>query len=93
MTRAEIEAELAEHAAFFLAPEMTSRPVTAGGQVVFGACCGIVAMLLKLYIQVPIPAYMAVLAMNTFTPLIDTLWRPRVLGQKRLEYLRSRLRR
>jgi electron transport complex protein RnfD len=71
-------------AAFFLATEMTSRPVTTGGQVLFGLGCGLVGMLLKLYVNVPIPAYVAVLAMNTLTPTIDAMWRPRVMGQKRL---------
>ena len=75
-------------AAVFLATEMTSRPVTTGGQVIFGAGCGAVGMLLKLYLQVPIPFYMAVLAMNTFTPAIDSIWRPRAFGQRRLEVLR-----
>ncbi len=70
-------------AAVFLATEMTSRPVTSGGQVIFGIGCGVIAMLLKLYVDTPIPAYTAVLAMNTLTPTIDALWRPRVLGQKR----------
>jgi electron transport complex protein RnfD len=79
-------------AAFFMAPEMTSRPVTSGGQVIFGIGCGIIAMLLKLYVHVPIPSYMAVLAMNTLTPAIDAIWRPRVLGQRRISYLKSRLR-
>jgi electron transport complex protein RnfD len=69
-------------AAFFFATEMTSRPVTAGGQAIFGLGIGALAMILQLYVDVPIPAYMAVLAMNTFTPLIDALWRPRVLGMK-----------
>ncbi len=68
-------------AAFFLSTEMTSRPVTTGGQVIFGIGCGAGAMLLKLYMDVPIPCYMAVLAMNTLTPTIEALWRPRVLGQ------------
>lgn len=75
-------------AAFFLAPEMTSRPVTSGGQVLFGVGCGTAAMLLQLYVNIPIPAYMAVLLMNTFTPTIDRLWRPRVFGKKRLAWLR-----
>jgi Na+-transporting NADH:ubiquinone oxidoreductase subunit NqrB len=68
-------------AAFFLATEMTSRPVTAGGQALFGLGCGAMGMLLQLYSSVQIPMYAAVLAMNTFTPAIDSLWRPRVLGQ------------
>jgi len=79
-------------AAFFLATEMTTRPVTPNGQVVFGLGCGALAMALQLNlparglglnIQTPIPAYVAVLAMNTLTPWIENIWRPRVLGQKR----------
>ncbi len=77
-------------AAFFLATEMTSRPVTTGGQVLFGIGCGASAMLIRLYLNVPIPCYMAVLAMNTLTPAIDAIWRPRVLGQKRFAFLRRR---
>ncbi len=64
-------------AAVFLATEMTSRPVTTGGQVLFGVGVGAIGMVLKLYVQVPIPFFMAVLAMNTLTPTIDSIWRPR----------------
>lgn len=74
-------------AAFFLAPEMTSRPVTTGGQVIFGVGVGSLAMLLKLYVDTPIPCYMAVLAMNTLTPTIESICRPRVLGRPRLRWL------
>jgi Na+-translocating ferredoxin:NAD+ oxidoreductase subunit D len=70
-------------AAFFLAPEMTSRPVTPRGQFIFGAGAGALAMLLQLYVDTPIPAYLAVLAMNTLTPAIEAVSRPRVLGAPR----------
>jgi Na+-translocating ferredoxin:NAD+ oxidoreductase subunit D len=76
-------------AAFFLAPEMTSRPITAGGQALFGVGCGIAAMLMKLYLNTSIPTYVAVLAMNTFTPTIDMIWQPRVFGQKRFAWQRK----
>ena len=75
-------------AATFLATEMTSRPVTTGGQVIFGVGCGAIGMILKLYLQVPIPFYMGVLVMNTLTPAIDAVWRPRVLGQRWLPHRR-----
>jgi electron transport complex protein RnfD len=75
--------------AFFLATEMTSRPVTARAQVVFGAGCGALAMLLQLYVDTPIPAYIAVLAMNTLTPAIEAVFRPRVLGASRLPWRRA----
>jgi electron transport complex protein RnfD len=76
-------------AAFFLATEMTSRPVTSGAQALFGVGCGSLAMLLQMYTPIAIPCYMAVLIMNTFTPVIDHLWRPRVLGRRRLSWLRK----
>jgi len=79
-------------AAFLLACEMTSRPVTVGGQVIFAACGGALAMLLKLYVDTPIPAYMAVLAVNTMTVIIDDFWRPRVFGQKHFAFLLGRWR-
>ena len=70
-------------AALLASVEMTSRPVTTGGQVIFGAGCGALAMALQLYTDVSIPCYMAVLAMNTLTPTIDRFWRPRVFGMRR----------
>jgi len=69
--------------------EMTSRPVTAGGQVLLGLGCGVLAMLLQLYTTVPIPCLMAVLAMNTLTPTIDRFWRPRVFGTRHFAILRG----
>ena len=72
-------------AAWFLATETTSRPVTAPGQVIFGIICGVSAILMRLYMAVPIiPAYAAVLLANTFTPLLDTAIKPRAFGQRRL---------
>ncbi|MBS3821070.1 MAG: RnfABCDGE type electron transport complex subunit D, partial [Phycisphaerae bacterium] len=68
--------------AFFLATEMTSRPVLGGAQMLFGAGAGATAMLLKLYTTLPIPTYVAILIWNTLTPTIDMVWRPRVYGQR-----------
>ena len=69
-------------AGWFLATEMTSRPVTAPAQAIFGLTCGATAMLLRLYSDLPIPAYAAVLICNTFTPALDALIRPRVFGHR-----------
>ena len=69
-------------AAWFLATEMTSRPVTPPGQAIFGLLCGALAMGLQSYTDLPIPAYTAVLACNTLTPLLDGI-RPRVFGRRR----------
>lgn len=69
-------------AAFFLAPEMTTRPITPLGQVLFGLGCGAAAIALRLYTRIAIPCYAAVLIMNTFVPLLDRFTRPRVLGTR-----------
>ena len=69
--------------AFFLATEMTTRPITMKGQVLYGAGIGVLAMLLRLYTRFPLPCYMAVLVMNTFSLTIDRLWRPRAFGVTR----------
>lgn len=69
-------------AAFFLATEMTTRPVSTGGQAIFATGCGALGMLLHLYATIPVPFYAAVLIMNTFVPAIDAVWRPRALGRK-----------
>ena len=75
-------------AALFLAPETTTRPVTTSGQVLFGIGCGVIAMVLRLCLDVPVPCYMAILAMNTIAPKIDQLWRPRIFGTRRFAFLR-----
>ncbi len=69
-------------AAIFLASEMTSRPVTPAGQVLFGIGCGALGMLGRLYIGLPMPFYVAVLIMSTFTPLLERFTRPRVMGRR-----------
>jgi len=69
--------------AFFLASEMTTRPVTPRGQVLFGVGCGALGMLLRLYTALPIPCYIAILAMNWTVPFLERFTRPRVLGAPR----------
>ncbi len=75
-------------AAFFFAPEMTSSPVTPSGQMLFGMGCGTLAMLFQLYMPTPIPAYFAVLVMNTFVPTIDAICRPRIFGYHRRRFVK-----
>ena len=52
-------------AAFFLATEMTCRPTTTGGQIIFGIGCGVLAMCLRMFLMAPFSCFMAILAMNT----------------------------
>ena len=73
-------------AGWLLATEMTSRPITASAQAIFGILCGAAAMLIRLYLDFPIPAYAAVLLGNTFTPLLDAAVRPRALKRTPHEF-------
>jgi electron transport complex protein RnfD len=64
-------------AAWFMATEMTGRPVTPSGQAIFGLLCGVLTILLRLYVPaLLVPAYAAVLICNTLTPVLDGLVRP-----------------
>lgn len=63
--------------ACILAGDMTSRPITVRGQVVYGAGAGFIAMIFRLYTPLAIPTYGAILVMNTLVPSIDRLTRRR----------------
>lgn len=57
--------------------DSTSRPITIPGQVFFGFIAGVLAMILRLYTPIAVPAYTALLVCYTFIPLIDRYTRPR----------------
>ncbi len=63
-------------AAFILMMDMTSRPITLNGQLIFAAAAGTLAIIFRLYTPVPLPSYAAILVMNTLIPTIDRLSRP-----------------
>ncbi len=63
--------------AMVLAGDMTSRPITTRGQVVFAAGAGSLTMIFRLYTPMAIPCYAAILVMNSLTSTIDRLTRPR----------------
>jgi len=58
-----------------LTADMTSRPMTATGQVFFAVCAGVLTILLRLYSAIPVPCYAAILAVNTLAPAIDRVTR------------------
>ncbi len=70
-------------AAFFLANDMASRPIQLRGQIIFGMGAGVLTIVARLYgtwSMAPLGAYIALLVMNTLTPLIDRVTRPRPRG-------------
>ena len=58
-------------AALLVSFGMAHRPLRLRHQMVYGVGCGALAMLGQLYVPIAIPAYAAVLVMNTLTPLIE----------------------
>jgi len=69
--------------AFFMATDYPTSPVTPVGKVIFGAGCGVITMVIRLYGGYPEGVAYAILLMNLAVPLIDRYTRPRVLGIKK----------
>ena len=69
--------------AFFMATDYVTSPVTARGRWIFGAGCGIITMLIRLYGGYPEGCSYSILLMNVATPLIDRLTAPRLFGALR----------
>ena len=66
--------------AFFMATDMVTTPVTAWGRVIFAAGCGLMVALVRRYGGYPEGVAYSIVLMNTFTPLIDRLVKPRIYG-------------
>ena len=76
--------------AFFLATDLVTSPVSARGQILFGAGCGLLVYVIRTWAGYPEGVAFAVMLMNACTPLIDHWLKPRVYGRDRkgmpLEY-------
>ncbi|MBE6538762.1 MAG: RnfABCDGE type electron transport complex subunit D [Ruminococcaceae bacterium] len=67
-------------AAFFMATDYATSPVTNVGRLVFGALCGILTVLIRYFIGIPEGVALAVLIMNLPVCYIDRFTRPRTFG-------------
>ena len=67
-------------AAFFLAPEPVSSPVTPWGCFLFGLGVGLMTIIVRFWGSPVDGAFYGVLLMNAATPLMDRI-RPRVIGK------------
>ncbi len=65
---------------FFMATDMVTSPVTRTGMLIFGAGCGLLTVLIRLFGGYPEGVSFAILLMNAATPLIDRYTRPRPFG-------------
>jgi Na+-translocating ferredoxin:NAD+ oxidoreductase subunit D len=69
--------------AFFMATDMVTSPLTGRGMLIFGAGCGLLTILIRLYGGYPEAVCFSILLMNTTVPLIDRYTQPRIFGHKR----------
>ena len=66
--------------AIFMATDYVTSPVTKKGMLIFGAGCGVITVLIRLWGAYPEGVSFAILLMNATTPLIDRYTRPKVFG-------------
>jgi electron transport complex protein RnfD len=70
--------------AFFMATDPVTSPVTKKGRWIFGCGAGFFLFVIRLWGGLPEGVMYSILLMNAFSPLINRLTRPRVLGVKAL---------
>ena len=70
--------------ALYMATDYVTSPITGRGMLIFGAGCGLITVVIRLFGAYPEGVSFAILLMNAATPLIDRYMRPAVFGaQKR----------
>ncbi|MGM0607625.1 MAG: RnfABCDGE type electron transport complex subunit D [Candidatus Muiribacteriota bacterium] len=67
--------------AFFMATDMVTTPITPRGRMIFGIGCGILVAVIRIFGGYPEGVCYAILIMNSATPLIDNLTKPRIYGE------------
>jgi electron transport complex protein RnfD len=69
--------------AFFMATDMVTSPVTRVGMLIFGAGCGLITAVIRLWGSYPEGVSFAILIMNALVPLIDRYTPGRRFGETR----------
>lgn len=69
--------------AFFMATDMVTIPITRKGQIIFAVGAGLITALIRLKGGYPEGVCYSILLMNSVTPLIDRLIRPKKFGMGR----------
>lgn len=66
---------------FYMATDMVSSPMSRKGQLIFGAGCGILTILIRVWGAYPEGVSFAILIMNAFTPLLNKYLKPKRFGE------------
>lgn len=65
---------------FFMATDMVSSPINTRAMLIYGAGCGILTMVIRLWGAYPEGVSFAILIMNAFVPLLNRGIKPRRFG-------------
>lgn len=68
--------------AFFIATDPVTAATTKKGQLIYGACIGLITYVIRRWGGYPDAVAFAVLLMNMAAPMIDYYTQPRVFGQR-----------
>jgi len=69
--------------AFFMATDYATSPTGKKAQVIFGAGCGVVTIVIRIWGGSPEGVAFAILFMNLFVPLLDKVFRNKAFGETR----------
>ncbi len=67
--------------AFYMATDMVTSPMSAKGMLLFGAGCGILTIIIRVFGAYPEGVSFAILIMNAFVPLINRSMKPKRFGE------------
>lgn len=67
--------------AIFMATDMVTSPMSKGGMLLFGAGCGILTVLIRVWGVYPEGVSFAILVMNAMVPLINKGFKPKKFGE------------
>lgn len=68
--------------AVYMATDMVTSPMNRKAQLIYGAGIGIITMTIRLFGAYPEGISFAILIMNAFTPLLNTMIKPKRFGEK-----------
>jgi electron transport complex protein RnfD len=69
---------------FYMATDMVSSPVNTRAMLVYGAGCGILTMIIRLWGAYPEGVSFAILIMNAFVPLLNRSIKPKRFGMAKI---------
>ena len=67
--------------AIFMATDYVTSPMSHKGMLIYGACIGLLTVVIRLFGAYPEGMSFAILIMNAFTPLINTYVKPKRFGE------------